>query len=310
MFEVKPNLTKLNESENYAEFVVEPLPGGYGVTLGHSLRRVLLTSLEGSAITRIKIDGVQHEFTTLPGVKEDIVDLVLNIKKIRILIEGKEQATITLEKKGVGDVTAGDIKCPTGVKILNPDQYLTSLADSKTVLKIEFTVEKGKGYVSADEQEVDELNVIPIDAIFTPVLDVEYHVSDTRVGGETNFDKLQLMITTTGELAPQEALEKSSEILKSYYTFIVDPDTAEDMVVEQDEEGTHEQEEILIEELNLPMRVINSLNSAGIKTITELVEKDSKEVAKIKNLGAKSIKEIKAKLAEMNLGLKGEAEEN
>lgn len=303
IFEVKPNLSKINEKAKYAEFVLEPLPNGFGLTLGHSLRRVLLTSLEGAAITSIKIDGAKHEFTTLPGVKEDMVDLILNIKKIEVKLEGKDESTMTLNKKGPGEVKASDIECPSGVKVLNPDQYITTLADKKTSLKIEFKIQKGKGYLPAEEQQIEELGVIPVDGIFTPVLDADYTVSDTRVGGKTNFDKLVMRITTTGEIEPQEALRKAAEILKDYYSFVVSPEEADEMPNEEVKEETVEQD-VLIEELDLPMRVVNSLGSAGIKTIGELIAKSEKEVSKIKNLGAKSIKEIKAKLDEMGLAFK------
>lgn len=303
-FEVKPNLNKLNEKNNYGEFVIEPLPSGFGLTLGHSLRRVLLASLEGAAITTIKIDGAKHEFSTLPGVKEDLVDLVLNIKKIRVHLEdGKENATINLDKKGPGEVKAGDIVCPTGVQILNPDEYLTTLADKKTTLKIDFTVERGKGYLLAEEKQVPELGIIAIDAIFTPVLDVDYQVSDTRVGEKTNFDKLVLKITTTGGLDPEEALKKASSILKNYYDFLVNPEALEEPE-EKAQEVVVSKDDIFIEELDLPMRVVNSLTADGIKTVTELTQKTEKEVSKIKNLGAKSIKQIKEKLVEMNLNFK------
>lgn len=303
IFEVKPNLTKTNEKAKYAEFVLEPLPNGFGLTLGHSLRRVLLTSLEGAAITSIKIDGAKHEFTTLTGVKEDMVDLVLNIKKIEVKLEGKDDATMILNKKGPGEVKASDIECPSGIKVLNPDQYITTLADKKTTLKIEFKVQKGKGYLPAEEQQIEELGVIPVDGIFTPVLDADYSVSDTRVGGKTNFDKLVLRVTTTGEIEPQEALRKAAEILRDYYSFVVSPEEADEMPTEEVKEEKVEQD-VLIEELDLPMRVVNSLGSAGIKTIGELIDKNEKEVSKIKNLGAKSIKEIRAKLDEMGLTFK------
>src|SRR3989339_152253 len=291
IFEVKPNLSKTNEKAKYAEFVIEPLPNGFGLTLGHSLRRVLLTSLEGAAITSIKIDGAKHEFTTLPGVKEDMVDLVLNIKKIEVKLEGKTEGTMTLVKKGPGEVKASDIECPSGLKVLNPDQYITTLADKKTTLKIEFKVQMGKGYLPAEEQQIEELGVIPVDGIFTPVLDADYSVSDTRVGGKTNFDKLVMRVTTTGEIEPQEALKKAAEILRDYYSFVVSPEEVDEMPSEEIKEEKVEQD-VLIEELDLPMRVVNSLGSAGIKTIGELVAKKEKEVSKIKNLGAKSIKEI------------------
>ena len=221
IFEVKPNLTKTNEGKNYAEFVVEPLPGGFGLTLGHALRRVLLTSLEGFAITSIKVVGAKHEFTAIKGIKEDMIDLVLNIKNIRVFLDSKEEVVITLEKKGAGQVTAADIKCPAGVRILNPEQYITTLADKNTKLKIEFRIQAGKGYVSAEEQEIDGLGVIPIDGIYTPVIDADYKVEDTRVGGKTNFDKLTLMVTTTGGIQPEDAVEKAAEILREYYNFIV-----------------------------------------------------------------------------------------
>lgn len=307
IFAVKPNLTKTNEKENFAQFVIEPLPGGFGMTLGHSLRRVLLTSLEGAAITRIKIDNVKHEFSTLTGVKEDIIDLVLNIKKIKVFLEGKDEATMVLEKKGPGEVKAGDIVCPQGVRILNPEEYVTTLADKKTNLKIEFLVKKGKGYIPADVQEVAEIGVIPIDSIFTPVLDVDYKVVDTRVGGETDFNKLTLDITTNGGIEPQVALNRAAEILKAYYAFIVDPESAEEEAKPVNTEGVSEKkEDILIEELNLPMRVVNSLTAANIKTISQLTEKSEKEISKVKNLGSKSVKQIKAKLTEMGYSLKTE----
>ena len=304
-FEVKPSIVSNPKGLNSAEFVIEPLPQGYGFTLGNALRRVLLTSLEGAAITEIKIDGARHEFTTLPGMKEDIVDLVLNLKTIRVQLEGKETAVVTVDRTGPGEVTGAGIVCGTGAKVLNPDQYITTLSDKKSKLKMELTIKRGKGYIVAEEQEIDALGVIPIDSIFTPVVDVNYKVSDTRVGGETNFDKLQLVVTTTGEVTPEEALHKASDILKEYFNFIINPEVVDSMDFgEEKVEAVVADSEILIEELDLPMRVVNSLTTSGIKTISDLTEKTEKEVSQIKNLGAKSIKEIIAKLQEMGLSLK------
>jgi len=305
VFTVKPNLNKIEEKKNFAEFVIEPLPAGYGMTLGNSLRRVLLTSLEGVAITSVKIEGVKHEFSTLPGVKEDIIDLILNIKKIRLHMdsEGKEKVVVTLNKKGPGEVTAGDIECPTGISILNPDQYLTNLSDKKSSLKMECGVEKGKGYLPAEKQENKELGVIPVDGIFTPVLDVDYEVMDTRVGGETNLDKLVLKIVTNGGIEPQEALKKGAEILRDYFDFIISPESLE-VAKEEEPLEDNSQKETLIEDLNLPMRVINSLTAAGIQNVGELIEKTEKEISQIKNLGVKSIGEVKKKLSEMELNFK------
>ncbi len=292
------------EEKNFGRYSIEPLTQGYGQTLGNSLRRVLLTSLSGNAITTVKIEGVKHQFATLPGLKEDVVEFLLNVKKIRLMLEGAETATMKLTKHGPGVITAGDIEVSAGVTIMNPDLILGTLADKKAIIDMQFTVQKGYGYMTADEQHNDEIGVIPLDALYSPIIRVNYHVEATRVGRMTNLDKLVLEIWTDGTKAPIEALKNAASILVSYFSQIVEPKAIvkEDAVVVSTA-VSDETVKMRIEELDIPTRIVNALANGGIETIGQMLATPRAELMKIKNLGAKSITIIEEKLKEKNVTL-------
>ncbi len=292
------------EEKNYGRYAIEPLSQGYGQTLGNSLRRVLLTSLSGNAITTVKIEGVKHQFATLPGLKEDVVELLLNVKKIRLMLEGSDTATMTLVKHGPGVITAGDIEVSAGVTITNPDLVLGTLADKKATIDMQFTVQKGFGYMTADEQHNDEIGVIPLDALYSPITRVNYHVESTRVGRMTNLDKLVLDIWTDGTQAPIEALKNAAKILVSYFSQIVEPKEVvkEDAVVISSA-ISDETVKMRIEELDIPTRIVNALANGCVETIGQLLAIPRSELMKVKNLGAKSVTIIEEKLKEKNVTL-------
>lgn len=303
MIEPAFQLKTEKETDSFGVFILEPLQQGYGQTLGNSLRRVLLSSLQGAAITKIKIAGVKHLFSTLKGLKEDIVEFTLNLKKVRISYNGEKPIKITMNKIGPGVITAGDFEVPAGVKIMNKDLVLGNLSDSSSRLKGEFWVESGFGYVPFEEREPEEIGVIPMDAIFTPVQRVNYKVSATRVGRMTNFDKLTVEIWTDGTLSPKEAILTAAKGLTAFFTQIFDPKVlsgGSDVSIE----GTKSEEETLtVEELELPTRIVNALLKVGIKNVFDLKEAGSKKLSKIKNLGGKSLKIIEAALAGKDIHL-------
>lgn len=294
---------------NYGKFVIEPLERGYGTTLGNSLRRVLLSSLPGAAVTSIKIDGVLHEFSTIPGVLEDTTEMILNIKQMVLRYDGNERKLIRLEHKGKKNVCAGDIEQDAEVEILNPDLHIASLDDDGK-LEIEMTVERGRGYVSADQQPQkndDIVGLIPIDSIYTPVTKVNYMVENTRVGKRTDYDKLILEIWTNGSIRPEEAISLSSQILIEYlklFTEIDDTYSEVEILVEKEEEKKDKVLEMSIEELELSVRASNGLKRASINTVGDLIEKTREEMSKIRNLGQKSLEEIEKKLKELDLTFK------
>lgn len=295
--------------KNYGKFVIEPLERGYGTTLGNSLRRVLLSSLPGAAVTSIKIDGVLHEFSTIPGVLEDTTEMILNIKQMVLRYEGNEPKLIRLEQKGTKEVTAGDIETDSEVEILNPELHIVSL-DADAKLEIEMTVERGRGYVSADQQpqkNTDIVGLIPIDSIYTPVVKVNYTVDNTRVGKRTDYDKLILEVWTNGSIRPEEAISLSAQILIEYlrlFTEIDDTYSEVEILVEKEEEKKDKILEMSIEELELSVRASNGLKRAAINTVGDLIEKTREEMSKIRNLGQKSLEEIEKKLKELDLGFK------
>jgi len=293
MFQIKAE----KETADYGIFILEPLQQGYGQTLGNSLRRVLLSSLPGAAIVQAKISGVKHLFSTLKGLKEDIVELTLNLKQVRIRYEGDKPVKITLDKIGPGPVLAGDFKVPSGVEIINKDLVLGTLADKNSRLRGEFVVESGYGYVPFEERESGEVGVIPLDAIFTPVKRVNYHVSATRVGRVTNFDKLTLEIWTDGSISPKEAFFESAKTLSTFFDQIVNPKKVEEEDKPSRQEKISEEGSLTIEELELPTRIINALLKVGIKNVDDLQKAGKKKISKIKNLGGKSLKIIEASLA-------------
>lgn len=299
-FKIKEEVVK----PGYGMFVVEPLEQGYGHTLGNSLRRVLLSSLPGAAISSVKIEGVRHQFSTMPGIKEDVVEFILNLKKVRLVSENDEPVTITLSKKGPGEVLAGDIEVSAGVTIVNPDLVLATFADKKAAIEATMTVEKGYGYVTANERQVDELGRIPMDTLFSPVVRVNYRIESTRVGRMTNLDRLVLEIWTDGSITPQDALKSASKILVSYFMQVYEPKA----------KGTEERlavtpavsDEILkmrIEELDIPTRIVNALAKGGIETIGQLLGTPRAELLKIKNLGGKSLAIVEEKLREKGVAL-------
>lgn len=294
--------TQIKE-KNYGRFIIEPLSPGFGQTLGNALRRVLLTALPGAAITNVKIDGVKHQFSTLPGLKEDIIELILNLKALRLKLSG-ERATLKLSASGPGEVTAAKIEAPSEVEIVNKDLYLGSLSDRKSKLEMEMEVQEGYGYILAEERKISSIGVIPIDAIFTPVVRVNYKVEETRVGRQTNLDKLNLEIWTDGTIAPEEALIEAAKILTSYFLQIYEPK------IQAPDEGVaitpSVSEDILkmsIEELDLPTRTYNSLRNGGIETVGQLLGTPKKELTKIRNMGSKSITIIEDKLREKGVAL-------
>lgn len=293
-------------SPDYGEFAIEPLEPGYGHTMGNALRRVLYTSIPGAAITAVRINGVKHKFSTLKGLKENIVDLLLNLKEVTFrLSENKPSATIKLSVKESKKITANDLEVSDGVEVVNKDQYIGSLSGNGK-LDIEMTIEKGYGYSLAEERKADTLGVLTTDAIFTPVKRVNYNVVATRVGRQTNLDKLILKIWTNGTIAPGEALNQASKILASYFLQIYEPKGEEGAVVENKTTTLKFPEGVLkmtIDELDLPTRIYNSLRNGGIETIEQLINTPRKDLISMRNMGGKSISTITEKLAERDIDL-------
>lgn len=299
MFKVKTE----KESENFAKIVLEPLEAGFGHTMGNSLRRVLLTSLTGAAVTSVKINGVAHQFSVIDGVMEDVIEIILNIKKIRIKITGGKPVRLTVKTTGKKVVKAGDFEIEGDGEIANPDQIVATLTDPKSKLNIEMMAEFGKGYSVADERKMDEIGAIAIDALFSPVVDVNYSVDPTRVGRRTDFDKLTMDITTNGVISPLEALNQASKILSDSFRKVYEPDTEEEL----EDLTPSVSEEILkltIEELDLPVRITNALKAIEINTIEDLINVARPQLLKAKNLGTKSLSLISEKLAERGLALR------
>lgn len=290
------------ETETFGVFILEPLQQGYGQTLGNSLRRVLLSSLPGAAITKVKIAGVKHLFSTLKGLKEDIVEFTLNLKKVRIRYNGEKPIKLTLSKTGLGVITAADIETPAGAEILNKDLVIGNLADSSSHIKGEFWIESGYGYVPFEERESEEVGVIPMDAIFTPVKRVNYKVSSTRVGRMTNFDKLTLEIWTDGTISAKEALLAAAKNLTAFFTQVYTPKLGVEEAV-LTKSSKNEEEMLTVEELELPTRIVNALLKVGIKNVGELKEAGGRKLSKVKNLGGKSLKIIEAALVEKGIKL-------
>jgi DNA-directed RNA polymerase subunit alpha len=311
-----PKIVHEEVDENRGVFVIEPLDRGFGYTFGNSLRRVLLSSLEGAAVTSVKVEGVAHEFTTLPGVREDVTDIILNLKDLICRLHGESpEIEVHIAKKGAGVVTAGDIEAPADLEILNPELELAHLAD-KGKLEITLTIGRGRGYVPAELNRGPEhtIGVVPIDSIFTPVRRVAYDVEAARVGQRTDYDKLRLDITTDGSLEPREALGQASEILIRQLMIFADPDRIEgfnEAAAATDGAApeislAHGMENFPIEELELGVRSYNCLKRVGIETIGDLVTKSEGELAAIPNFGKKSIEEVKETLATHGLNLRGD----
>lgn len=308
----KPNIHKVEETDNYGKFVVEPLERGYGTTLGNSLRRVMMASLPGAAITSIQIDGVLHEFSTVQGVTEDVTQIILNLKKVSLKIESEDAKDLELDVKGPAEVTAGDIQGDGDVTILNPDLHIATVADGAE-LHIMMTADKGRGYVPADQNKLRlsglEIGTLPIDSIYTPIERVNYTVENTRVGQSNDFDKLTLDVWTDGSLTPTAAISLAAKILTEHLEMFVNlTEEAKDAKVMVEREETH-QEKVLdktIEELDLSVRSYNCLKRADIQTVKDLNERTEADMMKVRNLGQKSLEEIKLKLADLGVGFRQE----
>ncbi len=293
--------------ESYGKYVIEPLERGYGTTLGNSLRRVLLSSLPGTAVTSIRIAGVQHEFSTIPGVKEDVTEIVLNIKRIIARLDSDEPKTVYIEASGECEVTAGDIKTDSEVEILNPEQHIAFLGPDAS-LSIELIVDHGRGYVPAEKNKGPQqvVGTIPVDSIYTPVLKVNYAVENTRVGNQTDFDKLTLEVWTDKTITPRDAVSLGAKILVDHFTLFTDLSDSignRSTVVEKVETQRDKVLEMTIEELDLSVRSFNCLKRANINTVEDLISKTEDEMIKVRNLGRKSLEEVEHKLALMGLSL-------
>lgn len=292
-------------AENHSEFIIEPLEPGYGHTLGNALRRALLTSIPGAAVTTIKISGVKHKFSTIPGVKENVVDLLLNIKGLNFrLLDGAEKGKVTLSVKGAKEITGADFELPENVEIVNKDHYVGSINDKKAKLEMELTIEQGFGYSSAEERRSTTLGLIPTDAVFTPVKRVSYEVSATRVGRQTDLDKLVLSVWTNGIVSPKDALEEASKILTAYFLQVYEPKS----VVSSESSSVKSSvadniSKLTIDELDLPTRIYNSLRNGGIETLGQLLSTTKKDLVSMRNMGNKSIMVVEEKLKEKGVSL-------
>ena len=293
--------------DSYGKYVIEPLERGYGTTLGNSLRRVLLSSLPGTAVTSIRISGIQHEFSTIPGVKEDVTEIVLNIKRIIARLHSDEPKTVYIEASGECEVTAGDIKADGEVEILNPELHIATLGPDAS-LSMELTLDHGSGYVPADKNKNPQqiIGTIPVDSIYTPVLKVNYAVENTRVGNQTDFDKLTLEVWTDRTITPRDAVSLGAKILVDHFTLFTDLSDSigsRSTVVEKVETQRDKVLEMTIEELDLSVRSFNCLKRANINTVEDLISKTQDEMIKVRNLGRKSLEEVEHKLAMMGLSL-------
>jgi DNA-directed RNA polymerase subunit alpha len=299
-------------TESYGKFTAEPFERGFGTTIGNSLRRILLSSIEGAAVTNIRVEGVEHEFSTLNGMKEDVVELILNIKELHLKLIGDQERTIRIEKSGPGDVKAGDVIADPHVEVLNPKLHLASLnTDGKLVM--EMTVRSGRGYSPAEKKGEDQpIGVIPVDAIFSPVQRVNYHVENARVGQATDFDRLVLEVWTDGSVAPQDAVKRSGRILKDHLLVLIGEEESDEV---QEGEDTGTRKDMLqnldrsVSELELSVRAANCLKNVDLSTIRDLVQKTEAEMLKTKNFGRKSLNEIKEVLGDMGLQLGMKLEE-
>lgn len=300
-----PALASIDEhSASSATFAIEPLHAGYGNTLGNSLRRVLLSSIEGGAIVAFRIEGASHEFTTVPGVKEDVVDIMLNLKGVKLNVHGDEPVELRLEKKGAGTITAGDIKTTADVEIVNPDHVIATIDDPKKSIVFDLVVESGRGYRSIEESSVSRVHsdMIALDAVFSPVLRVRFKVASTRVGRETNLDKLLLSIETDGSLTPREVFEEAAAILVNQYTALAGSTTIEAApALGQDIDDETNELNTSIEELNLTARTANALINNDIRTVHDLVTLSEQDLRELKGFGSKALDEVKDKLAELEL---------
>ena len=310
----KPNIERvaMSDDNTYGKFVVEPLEKGYGTTLGNSLRRILLSSLPGTAITSIKIDGVLHEFSTVPGVVEDVADIILNIKSLALKSDTDEPQIIVIDANGPGEVTAADIITTESVEILNGDLHIATL-DEDSRLYIEMVVERGRGYVSSvkNKKEDQPIGTIPIDSIYTPIHKVNFYLEDTRVGQLTDYDKLTLELWSNGSIKPDDAVSLAARILSDHLKLFIGLTDGMDHVpimVEKEEEEKNKILDMTIEELDLSVRSYNCLKRAGINTVSELTQKTEDDMMKVRNLGKKSLEEVQQKMEALGLGLRSTEE--
>lgn len=313
----RPNIEveQISEDKKYGKFVVEPLERGYGITLGNSLRRIMLSSLPGAAVSQIKIEGVLHEFSSIPGVKEDVTEIIMNIKSLAIKnsSDTNEPKTAYIEYEGEGVVRASDIHVDQDIEIMNPDQVIATLSGKDTKLYMELTITKGRGYVSSDKNKSEELpiGVIAIDSIYTPVERVNVTIENTRVGQITDYDKLTLDVNTNGTLAPDEAVSLAAKVLSEHLNLFIDLSENGSNAVVMVEKENDEKEKVLemsIDELELSVRSYNCLKRAGINTVEELTNKTPDDMMKVRNLGRKSLEEVLAKLKELGLQLNSSEE--
>ena len=310
----RPNIecTKVDDKNNYARFVCEPLERGYGVTVGNSLRRILLSSLPGCALTSVKIDGVLHEFSSIPNVVEDVPEIIVNLKMVRLKLHENEEKTIHIDVKGEGEVKAGDIITDSSVEVLNPDLHIATLAEGAH-LQMEMTVNMGRGYNSAEKnkKENQPLGVLPIDSIYTPVKKVNYAVENTRVGQNIDYDKLTIEVWTDGSLEPYEALSLAAKVMTSHLELFIDlSETTKNtqVMIEKEEDKKEKVLEMSIEDLELSVRSFNCLKRAGISTVEDITNMTEQEMMKVRNLGKKSLDEVTFKIHSLGLDFAKEEE--
>ena len=310
----KPNIEclEIDETNNYAKFVCEPLERGYGVTIGNSLRRILLSSLPGCAITSVKIEGVLHEFSTIPNVVEDVPEVIVNLKNVRLKFDGNEEKTLRINFKGEGEVTAADIQTDGTVEILNPDLHIATVSEGGNLV-MELTADRGRGYNSSEQNKKpnQDISVLPIDSIYTPVKKVNYHVENTRVGQMVDYDKLTIEVWTDGSLKAHEALSLAAKVMTGHLELFIDlSETTKNtqVMVEKEESKKEKVLEMSIEELELSVRSYNCLKRANISTVEDLISKSESEMMKVRNLGKKSFDEVTAKLHSLGLDFAQEEE--
>ena len=310
----RPNIKclEIDNDSNYAKFVCEPLERGYGITIGNSLRRILLSSLPGSAITSVKIDGVLHEFSTIPNVVEDVPEIIINLKNVRLKLDQNEEKTLRIDVKEPGEVTAGDIITDGTVEILNPDLHIATVSEGGT-LKMELTADMGRGYNNAEKNKKPDqaIGVLPIDSIYTPVKKVNYSVENTRVGQRVDYDKLTIEVWTDGSLKPYEALSLAAKVMTGHLELFIDlSETAKNtqVMIEKEENKKEKVLEMSIEELELSVRSFNCLKRAGISTVEDLTNKSEADMMKVRNLGKKSLDEVTNKLHALGLDFRKEEE--
>ena len=310
----KPNIEclEIDETNNYAKFVCEPLERGYGVTIGNSLRRILLSSLPGCAITSVKIEGVLHEFSTIPNIVEDVPEVIVNLKNVRLKFDGNEEKTLRINFKGEGEVTAADIESDGTVEILNPDLHIATVAEGGNLV-MELTADRGRGYNSSEQNKKpnQDISVLPIDSIYTPVKKVNYHVENTRVGQMVDYDKLTIEVWTDGSLKAHEALSLAAKVMTGHLELFIDlSETTKNtqVMVEKEESKKEKVLEMSIEELELSVRSYNCLKRANISTVEDLISKSESEMMKVRNLGKKSFDEVTAKLHSLGLDFAQEEE--